>query len=103
MASDRDTSSLEVDRRVMTLLLGLLLLLLLLLMMMIRHPSGKTMRAKADWTNGRILRSHVDVWGVTDVTGHAENATMDPIGGRNPTSLLVFLMLRVKGEWVVYR
>ena len=39
------------------------------------------MRTKTYWTNGRILRSHVDVWSVTDVTRHAENAMMDPIGG----------------------
>jgi hypothetical protein len=32
---------------------------------------GGSMRAISDGANGRVLRSHVDVWGVTDVARHA--------------------------------
>jgi hypothetical protein len=57
------------------------------LMLMIRHSSGHIRRTKTYWTNGRIIRSHVDVRGVTDVTGHAEITMIDPIGGAYPPVL----------------
>ena len=56
-------------------------------MVMIRHSSSKMMRTETYWTNGRILRSHVDVWGVADVTRHTEITMMDPIGGAYPPVL----------------
>jgi hypothetical protein len=59
-----------------------------MLMLMIRHPGAKTMRTETYWTKGRILRGHVDVRGVTDVTRHAENTIMDPIGGGAYPSVL---------------
>jgi hypothetical protein len=51
---------------------------------------GRSMRAISDGANGRVLRSHIDVWGVTDVARHACGrvcAREIPIGGEKFVSL----------------
>jgi len=63
----------------------MLLCLLMQLLRMKCSPRGESVRTISDGTEGRILRSHVDVWGVADVAWHSYEgrARQVPIGGEN--------------------
>jgi hypothetical protein len=76
----------------------LLLLLCNFLRLLVRHllrlessaDGGGSVRAISYGANGRVLRSHADVWGVTDVTRHAcgrVRAREVPLGGEKFVSL----------------
>jgi hypothetical protein len=47
-----------------------LVLLVLLLVLMKGSPGGKAVRTKANGTDSRVLRSHIDVRSKADVTRH---------------------------------
>src|SRR5277367_4176436 len=87
VTTDGDSSSVVKCRRLKTLVLLMMLLLLLLLLLMVclmllmvlnlmlmkRHATCcQSMRTETDGTRrDSVMRSHVDVWSVADVTRHA--------------------------------